>query len=473
MSNKEKKQTKPKATKVKKTPSNMEVRSPDYLSVVIKHLTKSLCEEVFAATREVERQRKWSLFVLAWFWIGLLQSHIASQTRAILEAQKGNPLFPAIDASPESFFMKIQKVRPTFFKNIFFAFTQAIFPEFQPTFASSVCAELAHFPDILAIDGSRLEKVGRLLKATRSVVKAILPGSLEALYDVRRGCLRDLWFDPDGHASEISMFEKVLGSIPAGALLLADRYYSKPAIWRALEQSGIFMVSRWNKTVKKLKVEVLTKRRGKICIDDWIVMMGGSDGTTPVRLRWVHAWGDGFDVVLLTNALDPIKLTAMQIIALYRKRWSIERMYLAMKDVLDLNSLYNCSPAAVAQQVYATAILYNALRLAQSKLAEKSGIVPDDISEQKLFPVLIDNFLKATFMEAGAERMFESLAKRLGNPDLERPEIDLDHPSLNIRIRDFLVEKRSGTRRIRRYCKGRVGHTAFGKMPGTKKYLAN
>jgi hypothetical protein len=75
-------------------------------------------------------------------------------------------------------------------------------------------------------------------------------------------------------------------------------------------------------------------------------------------------------------------------------------------------------------------------------------------------------------MEAGAERMFDSFAKKAGGRKLERPEIELDHPSLNIKIRDFLVEKRKGKRRKRRYCKGRARHTAFGKMPGTKKYLA-
>jgi hypothetical protein len=46
-----------------------EVPSAHYLSVIWQHLTESLCEEVFAATRERERQRKWTLFALVWFWI--------------------------------------------------------------------------------------------------------------------------------------------------------------------------------------------------------------------------------------------------------------------------------------------------------------------------------------------------------------------------------------------------------------------
>ena len=105
--------------------------------------------------------------------------------------------------------------------------------------------------------------------------------------------------------------------------------------------------------------------------------MGGSQpGTQSVTLRWVHVWNGDFDLVLITNVLDSKLLSPIQLLELYRRRWTVERMYLAMKDVLELNHLYNCSPAAVGQQVYATAILYNALRLAQSQVAERAGDFP-------------------------------------------------------------------------------------------------
>ena len=80
-----------------------EVPSARYLSIVWKYLTESLCQEVFATTRERERQRKWTLYALVWFWIALLQSRYGSQTRALLEARAGSALFPPVDASPEAF----------------------------------------------------------------------------------------------------------------------------------------------------------------------------------------------------------------------------------------------------------------------------------------------------------------------------------------------------------------------------------
>lgn len=450
-----------------------EVRAPDYLAVVTQHLTQSLCDEVFAATRDRERQRKWTLFALVWFWIGLLQVRFSSQTRALLEGQKGHPLLPEVDASPESFFMKIQAVRPVFFRNVFLSFTQAIQPELESDYAADLGIDPEIFPEVFAADGSRLEKVGRLLKITRTTTKAILPGSMEALYDLRRGTLRELWFDPDGFASELSMFEQVLEALPRGALLLGDRYYPKPVIWRQLEQRGIWMVSRYNKTVKKRKLQTLARTRStRINVDDWIVEMGGSVyGTEPVRLRWVHVWNGDFDLILVTNVLDPKLLSPLQLLGLYRKRWTVERMYLAMKDVLELNHLYNCSPAAVGQQTYATAILYNALRLAQSRLAKKAGLAPDELSVEKLFQALIENLIKVTYMEAGAERMFEQIRK--ANPGLKWPGFVPDHPTLNLTVAQFRVEKRKGHRKKRRFCQGRKGQTSFGKIPGAKKFLRN
>lgn len=336
----------------------------------------SLCAEVFAATRNRERQRKWTLFAMVWFWISLLQSRYSSQTRALLEARTGSLLFPPADASPEALLSEGTQRRLAFFRNVFRAYTERLKPEAQLSFESELPIQIEHFPNIFALDGSRLAKVGSLLKVARKTTQAILPGSMEAVYDLRRGLLHELYFDPDGCVADIKMLEEVLPSIPPGTLLVDDRYYAKPLIWRQVADAGLFMVSRYNKTVKKRCVEVLAEMRSNdLCVDDWLVDMGVSHAGTPaVRLRWAHLWNSQFDLIVITNILDPAILTPLQLMALYRPRWSIERMYLATKDVLELNHLYNCSPAAVGQQVCATALLYNTLRLSQSKIAAMSTL---------------------------------------------------------------------------------------------------
>jgi len=92
------------------------------------------------------------------------------------------------------------------------------------------------------VDGSRLEKVARRLKVARKTTKAIIPGSMEAVYDLRRGLLHELHFDQDDCVGEITMFEQVLPSILPGALILHDRYYAKPKIWQQVAAQGVWIV---------------------------------------------------------------------------------------------------------------------------------------------------------------------------------------------------------------------------------------
>jgi hypothetical protein len=97
-----------------------EIAAPDYLGKIWQYLTPEVCDEVFELTRDRERQRKWGLHALLKTWIGILQCDLGSQTEAVEEyCGKAHPLFPLVEASPESFFKRIQSLRPAFFRNIF------------------------------------------------------------------------------------------------------------------------------------------------------------------------------------------------------------------------------------------------------------------------------------------------------------------------------------------------------------------
>lgn len=332
------------------------------------------------------------------------------------------------------------------------------------------------FPEIYAVDGSRLEKVGRLLKVARNTSKAIIPGSMEGVYDMRRGCLRELWFDPDGARSEMAMFDEVLESIAPGSLLVNDRYYPKPVIWTKLGERGISMVCRYNATVGKRKVETLRRVRNKsLKLDDWLVEMGGSQpGQKPVLLRWIRCRSSDGDLTLVTNVLDPKLLSAEQLVELYAERWTVERMYLHLKEVLALNDLFNASPAAVGQQVYATAILYNALRLSQAKIAKKLKILPEMLSPDKLFPRVMEKVIQMTFYALGAENQTEKIIEANPGRRLKLPEVRVpNHPMFRISLEGVLVQERAGKRRKRRFCKGRRKWTTYKKIPGAKRYLRN
>jgi hypothetical protein len=468
-----------------KTSLPRHVDAADYLGVLWTYLTEALCAEVFAATRERERQRKWTLFTLVKFWIALLHDGPeVSQTQAVTDCARAHPLYPVLTATPESFFERVQTLRPAFFRAVFERVTAAVsgrVAALSVRFASALPVSVAAFPEIYCVDASRLDVVAHRVKVLRRTTQAVLPGSLEAVYDLRRGCLRHLGFDPDGGRSEWHLFGQVLPDLPPGALLVLDRYYATPQLIDVVTMCGLALVVRTRRGLTRRRLRVLRRvRRPALTIDDDLVALGrgGAAGgpvlVRAVRIRTVYK-GAARTLTLLTTVLEPQRLPAEHLAALYGARWTIERMFLTMKATLHLNRLYNSTPAAVGQQVYATALLYNALRLAQAELAQRLGVVPERLSPEKLFPRLMQRLEQRTWIEVGvvwweAERRATEPTLRPYDPDALARAL-AHHPRLRLTVADLLCEPRTAKRKKRRFCAGRRRCTSFAKLHGGKRYL--
>jgi hypothetical protein len=81
----------------------------------------------------------------------------------------------------------------------------------------------------------------------------------------------------------------------------------------------------------------------------------------------------------LTNLLDRARLSAADVVALYPKRWNIERLFYDLKVVLNLKRFYAANPNAVAMQVYAAVMVHAAFRFAQGKIAADAEIPPEGL----------------------------------------------------------------------------------------------
>lgn len=103
-----------------------------------------------------------------------------------------------MDASPEAFFQKVQAVRPVFFRSVFRAYTQRIKSAAPPCFERELPVSVRTFPEVFAVDRSRLAKVGRLLKVARNTSKADKP------LDRERGLPQGLWLSLKEWESPVS-----------------------------------------------------------------------------------------------------------------------------------------------------------------------------------------------------------------------------------------------------------------------------
>lgn len=436
-------------------------------------LTESLCHTVFKAERVTERIREWTLYALAQFWMAVILRAPATLTQALQEAQRdqtsGWPNVPA--TSRQAFFQKCEDLRWNFFANLFRAFVNLIVPKAKAAFCSELAALRERFPEVWALDGSRLDAVAHRLKILWDVRSVVLPGCLEVAYDLFRGIPRILHFDPDAAKAEAKRVFEILGQIPRGTLLLGDRLYASVALFKSLTDQHLWGVFRRNKTIKLKKVQRLRRRkirRENACIEDWLVD-AGCGATTPIqRLRWIRLHRGGVWYGLLTNVLDPQRLSAEEAIALYPHRWTIERLFFDLKEVLNLHCFYAANPNAVAMQVYAAALVYTAMRVAQAITAEKADVPPDWISTAKLFPRIAAASATWTGVQIGVGQV-EKL-----NPGVELKKPDWHkYPFAWVSLDQVLIEPRNDLRRKRRYCKGRKHWKSFAHFSKGRKLIGS
>jgi len=354
-----------------------------------KHLTETLCEEVFEQTRDSERQREWSLHALVWFWVAVTIRAPKALTHTLAQSGiGGDKLLPHVEATSEAFFQKCKDLRSDFFSKLYEALGPRLLNEAAEVYAQELSALREHFPEIWAMDGSQLAEVAHRLKILWKVHAAVLPGRVMAFYDLFRGINRAMCFEPDAAKNENLLAKEALTIVPEGTLILGDRLYGVPGYFEKLSQRKQWGLFRRNGTAKVEIVEVLSRKQdGRILLEDLLVRVGsGANGIPRQLVRLIRYRAGKKKLDLFTNVLNAEKLPADQAVKLYGMRWNIERMFFDLKEVLNLNRFYAANPNAIAMQVYAGVIVYNALRIVQGRIAQMHKIPPEMISPARLFP---------------------------------------------------------------------------------------
>lgn len=451
----------------KGTPSDRQVEASfvPTIEFLHKNVSEALCEEVHQELRTTERQRKWSLFALARFWIAVVLQAPRSLSQLLERTRGPEPLgfLPEIAASAESFFQKCKSLSSGFFMALHCRFVERVVAEAPKQY----CGEVAHlqekFSDIVAIDGSRLDKIAHRLKILWSEKAAVLPGCLLGVYDIFRGIVTHLWFEVDAAASEFNRAILAVECLGKGTLVLGDRLYCSLQLFHRLGENECFGLFRRPKNLSIRKIRRLSRLRvnGGI-LEDWLVQAGVGEQSLEVRLLKLKRGRKVFEA--LTNVLDPQRLSARDVIALYPLRWTIERLFYDLKVVLNLKKLYAANPNAVAMQVYAAAIVHTAFRIAQADIARKLDVPPEELSTEKLFPLL--SLVSIKVIEA--EYIFERTCQANPGVKLRKPSWK-NLPGSIVSLRYLRVQHRSNHRKRRKYDEKRRNWKSITKVRGGRK----
>lgn len=437
------------------------------ISLLNTHLTESFCQEIFQSVRTTERQREWSLFTLAKFWTAVTIVPPNSLGQALDQGRgAGGDLMPEVSATDGGSFQRYKTLHWRFFHALFYGFTQRLLGEAKPVFAGTVAGLRTRFPNILLIDGSRLDPIAHKLKIVRNLAAAVLPGCMTVVYDLFRGVALQVLFNPDAAAPELLRAVPLLGSLPKGSLIVGDRLYASIQFFWELTARGLWGLFRLNGNLKVERQHLISRKQGggRAVVEDWLVLVGSGQTAPRITLRLISFRQGNIKRDLLTSVLDPQMLTAEEALSLYPLRWKIERAFFDLKVVLKLDRFYTCNPNGVAMQVYAAAMVYNAFRVAQGRIAEEQGVAPEEISTAKLFPKLA----QASSDVAAAEWMYLGLNRKNGG-NLIKPDIINEAPFGRTTLSAILVKKREGHRRRRYFVRGRKLWKSLAHVSGGQK----
>jgi hypothetical protein len=335
-----------------------------------------------------------------------------------------------------------------------------------PRYAAEVAPVRERFAALVIVDGSRLAAIAHRLKLLWNERAVILPGCLLGVYDVGRGVCRHLHFSADAAASEMTRAKAALADLARDTLVLGDRPYSTADFFAALGRHHCWGVVRRNRQLSLRKLQRLRKRRihGGL-LEDWLVHAGTGVSAPRQLLRFVRWRRGGTRYELLTNVLAPARLSAEEALDLYPHRWGVERMFFDLKEVLNLNRLYAANPNAVAMQVYAAAIVYNALRVAQSDGAAQVGLAPEALSPAKFYPKVVT----ATFLYLHRQQWEREI--RLRYRRLHLCLVGGRRRWIRASPAPVQVEHRADHRRARRFCPARRHWKSFAHVPGGRRFM--
>jgi hypothetical protein len=209
---------------------------------------------------------------------------------------------------------------------------------------------------VLIADASTLEQVRKTTTELRQQATAVLGGKMLVIVEALTHLPMAAFFEENAKSNEKLFNDRILESVPAGGMIVLDAGFFSFGFFDAFTDGGKFFLTRMKANVSYRSISVLSE--GRYYRDEIIEV--GLHRTAPCKhqLRMVSVlWGTTW-YRYLTNELDPKRLSAKDLVTLYRGRWRIEDAFLLTKRLLGLSYLWVGSSNGIQLQIYATWIFY-------------------------------------------------------------------------------------------------------------------
>src|SRR3954452_2150870 len=231
---------------------------------------------------------------------------------------------------------------------------------------------------IRILDGNHLSATERRLLELRDAWDAPLPGKVLAVLDQQTGLATDVFLTPDGHAQERSLLDDVLAVVARGDLWIADRNFCTLKFLFRLHKAGAAFVIRQH---GQIGGRLLGKRRYAGRTESGAVYEQNIELSYEGRRKKFRRVtvvldrptrdGDS-DIHILTN-LAKKKASAVVVAELYRRRWTIEGLFLEMAQTLNAEPQTLAYPKAALFAFCLALLASNAAALLKAAVRAEHG----------------------------------------------------------------------------------------------------
>ncbi len=227
------------------------------------------------------------------------------------------------------------------------------------------------------LDGNHLSATEHRLEELRTTWAAPLPGKVLVVLQPETGLATDVFLTPDGHAQERSLLDEVLACVEKRDLWIADRNFcTLKFLFEIAKKLGFFLLRQHGQATGKLcgrRVFQGEGPTGKIYEQALTFVYEGKTyklRRLTVELRQATRDGDR-SLHLLTNL--PAKVSAVQVADLYRRRWTIETLFLEVTTTLTCEIDTLCYPKAALFVFCLALVAANAVAVVKAALRAVHG----------------------------------------------------------------------------------------------------
>ena len=299
-----------------------------------------------------------------------------------------------LPASVQAAYGKLRRFPPEL-SEVFLAQTTARLRQLWPAGVSlaSLPKSLDRY-DPLVLDGKTVKGIARRLKPLRNVSGGVVGGKALVALDLRHGLAIAMRTRLDGNANEVLLTPELTADVRTSGdrprLWIGDRAFSY--VQQTLElgaESDAFLVRRRADIVFEPDTDVPARSGSDEEGRRWREQYGWlSRHRQPraVRVRQISLpLDEGDELILVTSLLDSRAIPAADLLALYRQRWSIERVFQDVTEVFGLRHLIGSTPQASLFQFALCLVLYNTLQLIRAYIAAGQQRPAADLSTEKIF----------------------------------------------------------------------------------------